>query len=47
MMDYKTAMKYLEIMMEKHQDVLLHLKESDPKYYNNSQNLFKKPIDKQ
>lgn len=36
MMNYKTAMKYLEIMMEKHQDVLLRLKNNGPEYYNNS-----------
>ena len=46
-MDKEKAMKYLEIMMEQHQDVLLHLKDGDEKYYNNIDNFFKKPIDKQ
>lgn len=40
-MNYKTAMKYLELMMEEHQDVLLRLKNNGPEYYNN----FQKPID--
>lgn len=35
-MNYKTAMKYLELMMEEHQDVLLRLKNNGPEYYNNS-----------
>lgn len=47
MTDYKTAIKHLELMMEKHQDVLLHLKENKLKYYDNPQKFFKKPIDKQ
>ena len=47
MMDKKTAMRYLEIMMEEHQDVLLHLKEADPNYYNNLKNFFPISIDKQ
>ena len=47
MMDKKTAMRYLEIMMEEHQDVLLRLKDADSNYYNNLKNFFPISIDKQ